>query len=403
MTTGHPPVGTDVSGYRIEHLLGRGGMGTVYRAHDVRLDRPVALKLLAPGASGSDGAPERLLRESHMAARLDHPNVIPIYEAGQQDGRLFIAMRYIAGGDLKALLRREGALPPPRAVAVAAQIADALDAAHRRGLVHRDVKPSNVLLDSDDGREHCYLADFGLTQATTDRGPADGQRHGHDRLRRAGADPRRAARRASRPVRAGVPVVRVPDRVRAVPGTVGRRGDLRPPRGAGRRARPSAPPTCPRRSMPSWPAAWPSARRSASRAARSSSRRRARRSASSPRRPRRAGASRCSGPSWRPRWPLHWRPWSCSGATRRGARSHGLPDARRRAHERGHRPHAGRRPSGQSRGHAGRNLDGRLHRGRALALRARRRPAPAHHLQRRAARPRRPQRQGLRRRRRGRS
>ncbi len=175
MTTGHPAVGTDVAGYRIEHLLGRGGMGTVYRAHDVRLDRPVALKLLAPGASGSDGAPERLLRESHMAARLDHPNVIPIYEAGQQDGRLFIAMRYIAGGDLKALLRREGSLSPPRAVAVAAQIADALDAAHRRGLVHRDVKPSNVLLDSEDGREHCYLADFGLTQATTDRVPADGQ------------------------------------------------------------------------------------------------------------------------------------------------------------------------------------------------------------------------------------
>jgi YVTN family beta-propeller protein len=175
MTIEHPTVGTDVAGYRIEHLLGRGGMGTVYRAHDVRLDRPVALKLLSPGASGSDGAPQRLLRESHMAARLDHPNVVPIYEAGQQDGRLFIAMRYVAGGDLQGLLRREGALPPPRAVALATQVADALDAAHRRGLVHRDVKPSNVLLDSEDGREHCYLADFGLTQTSTDRSPADGQ------------------------------------------------------------------------------------------------------------------------------------------------------------------------------------------------------------------------------------
>ena len=175
MTIGHPAVGTDVAGYRIEHLLGRGGMGTVYRAFDVRLGRPVALKLLTPGASGSDGAPERLLHESRLAARLDHPNVIPIYEAGQRDGRLFIAMRYVAGGDLKELLRREGALPPARAVALAAQVADALDAAHRRGLVHRDVKPSNVLLDSEDGREHCYLADFGLTQSTTDRGPADGQ------------------------------------------------------------------------------------------------------------------------------------------------------------------------------------------------------------------------------------
>jgi YVTN family beta-propeller protein len=174
MTIGHP-ADTEVAGYRIEHLLGRGGMGTVYRALDVRLGRPVALKLLTPGVSESDGTPERLLRESHLAARLDHPNVIPIYEAGQRDGRLFIAMRYVAGGDLKAVLRREGALGPARAVGFAAQIADALDAAHRRGLVHRDVKPSNVLLDSEDGREHCYLADFGLTQTTTDRGPADGQ------------------------------------------------------------------------------------------------------------------------------------------------------------------------------------------------------------------------------------
>ena len=106
MTIGHPAVGTDVAGYRIEHLLGRGGMGTVYRAFDVRLGRPVALKLLTPGASGSDGAPERLLHESRLAARLDHPNVIPIYEAGQRDGRLFIAMRYVAGGDLKVQLYR---------------------------------------------------------------------------------------------------------------------------------------------------------------------------------------------------------------------------------------------------------------------------------------------------------
>jgi YVTN family beta-propeller protein len=169
MTIGYPAPGTEVAGYRIEQLLGRGGMGAVYRAFDVRLGRPVALKLLVAGA-----APERLLRESQLAARLDHPNVIPIYEAGHQDGRLFIAMRYVAGGDLETLLRREGALPPARSVAIAAQIADALDAAHRRGLVHRDVKPSIVLLDCEDGREHCYLADFGLTQSSTDSGPADG-------------------------------------------------------------------------------------------------------------------------------------------------------------------------------------------------------------------------------------
>jgi YVTN family beta-propeller protein len=169
MTLGYLAAGTEVAGYRIEQLLGRGGMGAVYRALDVRLGRPVALKLLVAGA-----APERLVRESQLAARLDHPNVVPIYEAGHQDGRLFIAMRYVAGGDLKTLLRREGALPPARSIAIAAQVADALDAAHRRGLVHRDVKPSNVLLDSEDEREHCYLADFGLTQSSTDRGPADG-------------------------------------------------------------------------------------------------------------------------------------------------------------------------------------------------------------------------------------
>ena len=168
---GRPLAGPDVAGYRIEELLGRGGMGEVHRAIDARLGRPVALKLLAEGAAGD----ERLLRESRLAAGLDHPNVIPIYEVGELDGRLFLAMRYVGGGDLKALLRREGALAPARAVAIAAQVADALDAAHRRGLVHRDVKPSNVLLDSQDGREHCYLADFGLTQGVSDRGLADGR------------------------------------------------------------------------------------------------------------------------------------------------------------------------------------------------------------------------------------
>ena len=109
---------------------------------------------------------------------LDHPNVIPVYEAGEADDRLFIAMRYVEGTDLEALLRREGPLEPARALAIAAQVADALDAAHARGLVHRDVKPSNVLLDRQDGREHVYLADFGLTQSVSDRGPTDGHSSG---------------------------------------------------------------------------------------------------------------------------------------------------------------------------------------------------------------------------------
>jgi hypothetical protein len=150
-------------------------MGEVFLVRDVRLGRPVALKLLAASVAEDERFRERLLRESRLAASLDHPNVIPIYEAGEEDGRLFIAMRYVPGGDLKKLLRGEGALDPARAVALFEQIAEALDAAHRHGLVHRDVKASNVLLDREGGREHCYLADFGLTQSASERGPADGQ------------------------------------------------------------------------------------------------------------------------------------------------------------------------------------------------------------------------------------
>jgi YVTN family beta-propeller protein len=163
-----------LSAYQVEELIGRGGMGEVYLARDPRLDRPVALKVLGADLAGDERFRERLLRESRLAAGLDHPNVVPIYEAGEAEGRLFIAMRYVDGTDLRALLRRHGALPPERALALAGQVAGALDAAHARGLVHRDVKPSNVLVDDPGGRDHCYLADFGLTQSASDRGPADG-------------------------------------------------------------------------------------------------------------------------------------------------------------------------------------------------------------------------------------
>ncbi len=166
---------TGVPGYRVEALIGRGGMGEVYRAVDERLGRPVALKVLTDSLAADERYRARLLEESRRAASLDHPNVIPVYEAGEADGLLFLAMRYVTGTDLRALLRREGALEPERAIAIAAQVADALDAAHRRDLVHRDVKPSNILLDHADGREHAYLADFGLTQSTADRVPADGR------------------------------------------------------------------------------------------------------------------------------------------------------------------------------------------------------------------------------------
>ncbi len=112
MSSGVQPAGTHIAGYEIDELVGRGGMGEVYRALDPTLERPVALKLLLPSLADDDGFRERLLRESRLAAGLDHPNVIPIYETGEADGRLFIAMRFVVGTDLKALLRREGALDP---------------------------------------------------------------------------------------------------------------------------------------------------------------------------------------------------------------------------------------------------------------------------------------------------
>ena len=165
--------GDTIAGYEIEQLVGRGGMGEIYRARDSRLERRVALKLLAERYSEDAEFRERLLRESRIAASLDHPNVIPVYEAGETDDGLFIAMRFV-DDDVQALLRRDAPLEPARALAIASQVADALDVAHDRGLVHRDVKPSNVLLDRQDGREHVYLADFGLTQSVSDRGPTDG-------------------------------------------------------------------------------------------------------------------------------------------------------------------------------------------------------------------------------------
>ncbi len=167
-TTSDPRIGSVLAGYRIERLLGRGGMGVVYLAHDPRLKRNVALKLLAPELANDDGFRERFLHESELAASLDHQNVIPIYEAGEADGVLFIAMRYVEGTDLARLLADEGPLEPARTVGILAQVASALDTAHQLGLVHRDVKPSNILLAAD---EHVYLADFGLTRTGGAAGP----------------------------------------------------------------------------------------------------------------------------------------------------------------------------------------------------------------------------------------
>jgi ABC-type branched-subunit amino acid transport system substrate-binding protein/DNA-binding beta-propeller fold protein YncE len=163
--------GTTFAGYRVDSLVGRGGMGVVYRATDLSLERPVALKLVAPELAEDERFRARFLREPRLAASLDHPNVIPIYEAGEHEGQLYLAMRFVEGSDLKSVLEREGRLAPESTLNVLAQVAGALDAAHRRALVHRDVKPANVLIDADG---HVYLTDFGITKqlggASTDTG-----------------------------------------------------------------------------------------------------------------------------------------------------------------------------------------------------------------------------------------
>ena len=154
-------------------MLGRGGMGVVYLAHDPRLERRVALKLLSPSLAEDSEFRARFLRESKLAASLDHQNVVPIFEAGEAEGTLFIAMRYVEGTDLREVLREKGRLEPERTIVLLAQVADALDAAHEHGLIHRDVKPANILLAAD---EHVYLGDFGLTRRVEDpdAGPAAG-------------------------------------------------------------------------------------------------------------------------------------------------------------------------------------------------------------------------------------
>ncbi|MDI9887163.1 serine/threonine-protein kinase [Streptomyces sp. HNM0645] len=160
-------IGAQIAGYRVEREIGRGGMAVVYCAKDLRLDRTVALKLLAPELARNDTFRRRFTHESRVAAAIDHPHIVPIFEAGETDGVLYIAMRFVAGLDLRALLDRDGPLPVATAVRIAAQVASALDAAHEHDLVHRDVKPGNVLVAKGtdiDHPEHVYLTDFGLTK-----------------------------------------------------------------------------------------------------------------------------------------------------------------------------------------------------------------------------------------------
>jgi serine/threonine-protein kinase len=151
----------DIGGCRVDELVGRGGMGVVYRGTDLKLNRPVAIKLIATEHATDEAVRRRFEREAQLMAAIDHPNVIPVYAAGEQDGHLYLVMRYIAGTDLHQLLRERGRLEPNEAARIVDDLGGALDAAHAAGLVHRDIKPANVLLA---GR-HVYLTDFGITRA----------------------------------------------------------------------------------------------------------------------------------------------------------------------------------------------------------------------------------------------
>jgi YVTN family beta-propeller protein len=166
-------VGSTLAGYRLDAVLGRGGMGVVYRAEHLTLHRRVALKLVAPELAADPRFRERFLAESRLAASLEHPNVIPIYDAGEADRQLYLAMRLVEGQSLRELLAEQAPLPPARAIDLLAPVASALDTAHGRGLVHRDVKPANILLEAANQAEHVYLTDFGLARLAGEGRPAE--------------------------------------------------------------------------------------------------------------------------------------------------------------------------------------------------------------------------------------
>src|SRR6478672_11551408 len=156
--------GSVLAGFRVESLLGEGATGTVYLAEETSTGRLVALKLLAPELARDERFRRRFLRETELAASLDHPHVVPTLASGEEEGTLYLAMAYVEGSDLRKLLRRDGRLEPERALELLSQVAAALDAAHRAGLVHRDVKPGNILVTQGPERENAYVCDFGLAR-----------------------------------------------------------------------------------------------------------------------------------------------------------------------------------------------------------------------------------------------
>jgi DNA-binding beta-propeller fold protein YncE/predicted Ser/Thr protein kinase len=165
-----PAIGSTLGGYRVDALIARGGMGVVYRATHLALDRPVALKVIARHLADDDSFRQRFLRESRLAARLDHPSVVPVYDAREEEGELIVAMRLVEGGDLKRRIAAHGSLQPAEAIELLDQVASALDTAHAAGIVHRDVKPHNILIEGD----RAFLTDFGLAKALGDSGVLDG-------------------------------------------------------------------------------------------------------------------------------------------------------------------------------------------------------------------------------------
>ena len=170
--SGLPLVGDEFASYRVRSVLGRGGMSVVYQAENLRLSSVIALKVLAPELAADDVFRARFLEESRIAASLNHPNVIPIYDMGSQDDLLYIAMRYVSGTDMRQMIKKRGRILPANALFLLGQAARALDAAHRKGLVHRDVKPGNLLIErgSDEADpDHVYLADFGITKHAMSR------------------------------------------------------------------------------------------------------------------------------------------------------------------------------------------------------------------------------------------
>ena len=164
---GGPAPGAEFAGHLIEAVIGEGGMGVVYRARNVALDRERALKVLSPGLSADARFRERFRRESRLAASIEHPNVIPVHQAGEEGGQLYLAMRLVEGSDLRQMVILEGPLEPGGAAAVVSAVAAGLDAAHAAGLIHRDVKPANVLVGAEADAGRVYLTDFGISRTTT--------------------------------------------------------------------------------------------------------------------------------------------------------------------------------------------------------------------------------------------